>query len=232
MNHLSARVQKVWVPILGLVFLLGASVHAQQPAPPSAPIPVMEFDAVIRQAVEKNPTLALATTNITRAETLLQQWGPDADDPRARLTHLLWSAVVADLRGNTQVAFDDLSTVIAEVEDEDQVGVFLDIGRPMLHSTRALYQLHPTPFLRRLLDHPALTATREQRRGADLPDSLTDQELTVLGYLPTRLSNAAIAEQLGLSSNTIKTHLKHIYRKLHVTGRAEAVDVAERSGLL
>jgi multidrug efflux system outer membrane protein len=33
----------------------------------------MEFDAVIRQAVEKNPTLARAATNITRAETLLQQ---------------------------------------------------------------------------------------------------------------------------------------------------------------
>ena len=73
MKHLSARARKVWVPILGLVFLLGASVQAQQPAPPSVPIPVMEFDAVIRQAVEKNPTLALATTNITRAETLLQQ---------------------------------------------------------------------------------------------------------------------------------------------------------------
>jgi len=122
--------------------------------------------------------------------------------------------------------------VIAEVEDEDQVGVFLDIGRPILRSTRALYQTHPTSFLRRLLDHPALAVTREQRRGADMPEPLTDQELTVLGYLPTRLSNAAIADQLGLSSNTIKTHLKHIYRKLRVSGRAEAVDVAERAGLV
>jgi LuxR family maltose regulon positive regulatory protein len=163
---------------------------------------------------------------------LLDQWSPAGDDVRARLTRMLWRAVVADLRGDTQLAFDHLSTVIAEVEDEDQVGVFLDIGRPILPSTRALYQLHPTPFLRRLLDHPALAATREQRRGTDMPELLTDQELTVLGYLPTRLSNAGIAEQLGVSSNTIKTHLKHIYRKLRVSGRAGAVDAAERSGLL
>ena len=191
-----------------------------------------EAEALAGDEVSERVRVAVAKGDLAKAETLLQQWAPEADDPRAHLTRLLWLAVVADLRGNTQIAFDHLSTVIAEVEDEDQVGVFLDIGRPILHSTRALYQLHPTPFLRRLLDHPAFTTTREQRRGVDLADSLTDQELTVLGYLPTRLSNAAIAEQLGLSSNTIKTHLKHIYRKLRVTGRAEAVDAAERSGLL
>lgn len=191
-----------------------------------------EAEALAGDAMSERVRVAVAKGDLDKAETLLEQWSPDGDDQRARLTRLLWAAVVADLRGDTQRAFDHLSTVIVEVEDEDQVGVFLDIGRPILPSTRALYQLHPTPFLRRLLDHPALAATREQRRGADMPEPLTDQELTVLGYLPTRLSNAAIAEQLGLSSNTIKTHLKHIYRKLRVSGRAEAVDIAERSGLL
>jgi len=54
-----------------LVLALGASAGAQGQAP--APIARMEFDAVIRQALEKNPTVARAATNITRAETLLQQ---------------------------------------------------------------------------------------------------------------------------------------------------------------
>jgi len=57
-----------------LLFGLGAAVQAQQPAPQAGPpMPVMEFDAVIRQALEKNPTVARAATNITRAENLLQQ---------------------------------------------------------------------------------------------------------------------------------------------------------------
>jgi len=57
----------------GLVVLLGVAVGAQQPAPQTPPLPVMPFDAVIRQAIDKNPTIARAATNITRAETLLQQ---------------------------------------------------------------------------------------------------------------------------------------------------------------
>jgi LuxR family maltose regulon positive regulatory protein len=65
-----------------------------------------------------------------------------------------------------------------------------------------------------------------------LVDHLTEQEVIVLGYLPSRLSNAAIAEELRVSLNTIKTHLKHVYQKLDATGRAEAVDVAEQLGLL
>ena len=223
--------------------LMTAFMSSDQPANGSASTPVAarqllqqgridEAEAVAGDALSERVRVAVAKGDIDTAKRLLDQWTPEEDDPRARLTYLLWSAVIADLRGDTPLAFDHLSTVIAEVEDENQIGVFLDIGRPLLRSMRALYQEHPTPFLRRLLDHPALVTTREQRRGADLPEPLTDQELTVLGYLPTRLSNAAIAEHLKLSSNTIKTHLKHIYRKLRVSGRAEAVDVAERSGLL
>lgn len=62
----------IWMTV-GLMAALPA--HAQTPAgAPSAPAPIrMEFDAVIRQAVEKNPTVARAATNITRAEALLQQ---------------------------------------------------------------------------------------------------------------------------------------------------------------
>jgi len=65
---------KHWSRRFLVVMLLGAAVHAQQPAPSQASaIPVMQFDAVLRQALDKNPTLARATTNITRAEQLLQQ---------------------------------------------------------------------------------------------------------------------------------------------------------------
>src|SRR6476659_2813613 len=48
---------------------------------------------------------------------------------------------------------------------------------------------------------------------------LTKRELDVLRYLPTRLSNVDIGERLRISQNTVKTHLKDIYRKLRVSSR-------------
>ncbi len=61
---------------------------------------------------------------------------------------------------------------------------------------------------------------------------LTARELDVLRYLPTRLSNIEIASRLAISQNTVKTHLKDIYRKLDVGSRNDAVVVALRLGLL
>jgi LuxR family maltose regulon positive regulatory protein len=66
----------------------------------------------------------------------------------------------------------------------------------------------------------------------ELVEQLTDREAMVLTLLPTRLSNAEMAERLGVSLNTLKTHIKHIYRKLAVTGRSEAVITAEHLRLI
>jgi len=52
---------------------------------------------------------------------------------------------------------------------------------------------------------------------------LTDRETAVLQYLPTLMSNAEIAAGLHLSINTVKSHLKAVYRKLGVEGRRDAV---------
>lgn len=62
--------------------------------------------------------------------------------------------------------------------------------------------------------------------------ALTQRELAVLTYLPTMGSNSEIADALRISENTVKQHLKSIYRKLSVTSRREAVRVARSSGLL
>ena len=61
---------------------------------------------------------------------------------------------------------------------------------------------------------------------------LTDRELSVLRYLPSRLTNAEIARECFMSVNTVKVHLKRIYAKLGVTSRAAAVERARLLGLL
>jgi LuxR family transcriptional regulator, maltose regulon positive regulatory protein len=54
-------------------------------------------------------------------------------------------------------------------------------------------------------------------------EPLTERERAVLEYLPTMMSNTEIAHQLLVSVNTVKTHLKSVYRKLGVERRRDAV---------
>ena len=61
---------------------------------------------------------------------------------------------------------------------------------------------------------------------------LTDREMTVLRMLRGTMSTAEIAQQLELSSNTVKTHTRAIYRKLAVSTRPAAVTKARELGLL
>jgi LuxR family transcriptional regulator, maltose regulon positive regulatory protein len=63
-------------------------------------------------------------------------------------------------------------------------------------------------------------------------ERLTEQELVVLRMLPTMMSNAEIAEAMDRSVNTVKSHLKSLYRKLEVDRRRDAVERARSLELL
>lgn len=51
---------------------------------------------------------------------------------------------------------------------------------------------------------------------------LSERELDVLAYIAQGVSNKAIAYEMGLSTNTVKTHTQNILRKLHLTNRVQA----------
>jgi DNA-binding CsgD family transcriptional regulator len=57
-------------------------------------------------------------------------------------------------------------------------------------------------------------------------EPLTQSETRVLRYLPTHMGAPEIAAELYLSANTVKTHLRHVYRKLGAHSRQEAVQRA------
>lgn len=61
---------------------------------------------------------------------------------------------------------------------------------------------------------------------------LTPRELAALRLLANGHSNKEIATALGISERTVKTHLGHLFEKLGVTSRTEAVRVATRRGLV
>jgi LuxR family maltose regulon positive regulatory protein len=63
-------------------------------------------------------------------------------------------------------------------------------------------------------------------------EPLSDSEIRVLRYLPTNLSGPEIANELYVSHNTVRTHMRHLYAKLGTHRRADTVARARALGLL
>jgi LuxR family maltose regulon positive regulatory protein len=72
---------------------------------------------------------------------------------------------------------------------------------------------------------------RREIAGRQSVDALTNRERDILRFLPSRLTLREIAGELYISVNTLKFHLKIIYRKLGVGSRAEAAEAARRMAL-
>jgi DNA-binding NarL/FixJ family response regulator len=86
---------------------------------------------------------------------------------------------------------------------------------------------------RRLVERFAVQAPPERRAGLRRElGSLTPRELEVFGLLGRGLSNAELAERLGVSEATVKTHVARIFAKLGLRDRAQAVVLAYETGLI
>jgi LuxR family maltose regulon positive regulatory protein len=78
----------------------------------------------------------------------------------------------------------------------------------------------------------SLTTATANAGNRDLVEDPSAAELAVLRYLATGLSQREIGGRLYISMNTVKTHVRELYRKLDVTSRADAVARTEALGLL
>ena len=72
----------------------------------------------------------------------------------------------------------------------------------------------------------------EEAGGQESSSQLTDRERDVLRLMADGLSNREIAEALVVSTETIKTHVSSIFRKMHVSDRAQAVSQGLRTGII
>ncbi|MEO0558231.1 MAG: response regulator transcription factor [Bacteroidota bacterium] len=82
-----------------------------------------------------------------------------------------------------------------------------------------------------LVARKLLGYVKQQAAPHVMPFSLTKREQDVLSHLIEDATEKRIAEQLGVSPHTIRTHVKNLYRKLQVHSRAQAVRVAIEQGL-
>jgi DNA-binding NarL/FixJ family response regulator len=78
----------------------------------------------------------------------------------------------------------------------------------------------------------ANTLHRNEQDGSQKTSRITDRELKVIQQVARGFNAHEIAQQMGISSHTVATHVKRIYKKLHVHSRSEAVYEATLLGLL
>jgi LuxR family maltose regulon positive regulatory protein len=153
------------------------------------------------------------------------------------ITALLQEAAARDALGDRAAAGRALERALGIAESTGILLPFLlDPAPALLKRHRTTYSTLVAQILDLLAEAtrpaalPGREAGRAGRPGIQAP--LTDSETRILRYLPTHLTAQEIASELTLSVHTITTHMRHLYAKLGVHRRTEAVERARALGLL
>lgn len=152
---------------------------------------------------------------------------------------------IAAIEAIRRDAPDTACLVLTALRDEAEFGRALEAGAAaILHKSTDMEELltairqvgRGASLLSPLDTHAWLQAYRQQRDRrrlvALLADSLTPREKQVLAHLADGGTNASIAEELGISTETVQTHIRNLMGKLDVRSRLEAVTEAIRLGLV
>jgi LuxR family maltose regulon positive regulatory protein len=148
-----------------------------------------------------------------------------------RVGALVTAAIAARRLGQAEAATSWLTDALNLAEPQGMYRPFLDGGAAVRSALTVLI---------RPASQAAAFAVRVLQRFERVPSGqaaatsvpLTSSELAVLRFLPSHMTNQEIADALFLSINTVKTHLRSVYRKLGVTTRRQAIARGGQLGLL
>ena len=151
-------------------------------------------------------------------------------------------ALTHKMQGDHQrAAFADLEQALVLAEPEGYLRTFVDQGEPMAELISALSHRASGPsheYVAKLLaafEPPPDDAQREREPEAvaqGLVEALSERELEVLRLVAAGLTNQEIADELVIAVSTVKSHTNHIYGKLGVKNRTQAVAQAKSLRLL
>jgi LuxR family transcriptional regulator, maltose regulon positive regulatory protein len=159
--------------------------------------------------------------------------------PMRMVTALLLEATARDTLGDQDIAGRALERALDITGSNGLMLPFLLDPAPALLEAHRRHGTAHAALISQILDllptstSPAAPGDEAGRAGGrGLVEQLTDSEIRVLRYLPTHLTVHEIASELFLSENTVSTHKRHLFAKLGVHSRREAVHRARALGLL
>ncbi|MCC6612346.1 MAG: AAA family ATPase [Anaerolineae bacterium] len=138
-------------------------------------------------------------------------------------------AVAAQARGQRRVAVDHLAAAVTLAAPEQYARVILDEDRALVALLPQVRDAAPR-FVDGLLN--SLRETHAQPLPDGLLDALSEREQEILQLIADGLTNADIGERLFIAVSTVKRHINHIYDKLDVETRTQAVAKARTLGLV
>jgi DNA-binding NarL/FixJ family response regulator len=126
-----------------------------------------------------------------------------------------------------------LARALSLAEPEGYIRLFVDEGEPMVALLRQAYARGIAPdYVATLLSAAGAPALAAPAPARSLLEPLTERELEILRLLVAGLSNAAMAQELVITVGTVKSHVNHIYGKLGVQSRSQAIARAHSLHLL
>jgi LuxR family maltose regulon positive regulatory protein len=152
---------------------------------------------------------------------------------------LVLESIARDALGDAAAADRALDRGLDLAEPDVRFLPFLQHPAPGLLARHARRRTAHAALISHILSLMAGTSSPAAGSSAAAPgeprslrEPLSQAETRVLRYLPTNLSAPEIADQLYLSVNTVRTHMRHIYDKLETHRRHEALERARALGLL
>lgn len=211
-------------------------IASTEVAPRTAKVLVVDDHALVRTGVAKiidhEPDLDVVAEAANGIEALaaFDQHRPDVTLLDLRMPIMEGAEVVKRIRERDPLA----KVIILTTYDTDD-----DISRALKAGAKAyaLKDISADDLIQCIRDVLAGKTYLAPAAAAKLAEGLsrvqlTPRELSSLRLMADGKSNKEIANSLGIAERTVKTHLGHLFEKLGVTSRTEAVKVATRRGLV
>jgi LuxR family transcriptional regulator, maltose regulon positive regulatory protein len=222
----------------------------------------MNWFQEIEQHSSKHSSLAHDREDVARARILLFQQMPTEAlalleplqvhaEKQERWSHVIemkvLQALAYSMRNEDQEALTVLAQAVHLAEPESYIRIFVDEGSAMATLLSRLREQErrkgPTPYLDTLLaafspgnaiHEPPMRTVQSRGHSIEQPlvEPLSERELEVLHLLARGDSNQEIAEVLVIALDTVKRHVTHIFEKLGVHNRVQAVARARALGLI
>ena len=137
------------------------------------------------------------------------------------------------------LVIDQENLAMKEIKKALEIGALVGAKETFLRQANQMGTLlikaasdKPTVYLEDLASAVAERIRSDARKNSEFSSSLTKREIEVLRHLSTDRPISAIAGTLHISINTMKTHLKNLYRKMGVENRTQAVEKAKANFIL